>query len=117
MNTSKIEFRSHRSHNDHCDITVYQLDKDTNITYGIYVKSTIHWKGPVGLPIQPGTEFMEIYVGENYNVDSKKRSNSRHYYADAIPKKYNELWQSLKEYYETEICDNDTTEEIKHWHK
>ena len=100
MRTDKVTFNLHTFHNPDCDILEYQLDKDTNITYGIYVKSAIRWRGPVGLPIQIGDEFMELYVGENYNVGSKKRSHSRCYYEiDKLPKKHLAIWQQLKNYY------------------
>jgi hypothetical protein len=102
MNPDNITFNSHKNHNPDCDILCYQLDKDTTITYGVYVKPAIRWKGPVGYPIQIGTEFMEVYVGENYNVDSTKRSHSRCYYNDGdtkVPAKYHKLWQDLKTHY------------------
>ncbi len=102
MNPSNITFNSHTNHNPDCDIVCYQLDKDTSITYGVYVKPTIRFKGPIGYPIQIGTEFMEVYVGENYNINSKKRSYSRVYYNDGdtkVPAKYHKLWQDLKSHY------------------
>lgn len=100
MRTDKVTFNLHTFHNPDCDILEYQLDKDTNITYGVYVKPAIRWRGPVGLPIQIGDEFMEIYSGENYVVGSKKRSHSRCYSdISEIPKKHLALWQQLKNYY------------------
>jgi len=96
-------YHSHKSHNPSCDILERRLNYDTFITYGIYVKPTIHWKGPVGLPITVGTEFMEIYTGENYNAYSKKRSYSKLYYADEIPSKYKEGWLLGKWHYENNL--------------
>lgn len=101
MNPANITFNLHHNHNPDCDIVCYQLDKDTNITYGVYVKPAIRWRGPIGLPIQVGDEFMEVYVGENYNVGSKKRSYSRVYSrtTDKFPEKYSVLWFKLKDHY------------------
>lgn len=106
MRTDKVTFNLHTFHNPHCDIIEYQVDKDTNITFGVYVKPYINrtgrgsYVGQGQYQIEAGTEFMEVYVGENYNVGSKKRSHSRMYYDDMkLPKKHAELWKQLKNYY------------------
>jgi hypothetical protein len=107
MNPNNITFNSHKNHNPHCDIVCYQLDKDTTITYGVYVKPYINKSGRgsyVGqgqYQISAGTEFMEIYVGENYNVGSTKRSYSRCYYDkdNKFPKAHTILWFKLRDWY------------------
>lgn len=97
MNPANITFNLHHNHNPDCDILSYQLDKDTSVTYGRYIRkperSNRH--------INNGDEFMEVYVGENYNVGSKKRSYSRVYYrtTDKFPEKYSVLWFKLKDHY------------------
>lgn len=98
MNPANITFNSHTNHNPDCDIVCYQLDKDTTITYGIYVNNPKGSKRD----IKVGDEFIEVYVGENYNVGSRKRSYSRCYHNDGdtkIPAKYHKLWQDLKSHY------------------
>jgi hypothetical protein len=79
------------SHNPDFDILCGRVDEDTFITYGLQIN------GP-----NPGEETMEIYKGENYNVDSKLRSWSRHYAKDAIPKVWKKQWLSLRFEYRTE---------------
>jgi hypothetical protein len=88
------QFNSHKNHNPDCDILQGHLDSDTFITYGIYVKDSGSRK--------VGDEFMEYYTGENYNVGSSKKSNSRVYGPDAIPAKYQAAWNELKSKYENE---------------
>lgn len=84
-----IKFNSHTVHSD-CDILEGHLDEDRFITYGIYVK------GP-----KKGQEFMEYYCGWNYNIGSKKRSNSRVYTRpENVPKKYVLAYQTLRSTYE-----------------
>ena len=106
MNTNLITFHSHLNHNPSCDIVCYQLDKDTYVTYGIYVKD--YWAGNLRDSKRKTDGFCEVYVGENYNVGSTRRSHSRIFQADknammstwdSIPKKYKELWIELKIYY------------------
>ena len=87
----KVDFHSHKKHNPDADTVQGQLDKDTMITYGIYVNDS---------EIKAGTEFMELYTGENYLPDSSKRSNSRLYSVDKIPTKYKKYWEELKSIYE-----------------
>lgn len=90
-----FKFNSHKNHNPYCDILEGHLDKDTYITYGIYVKdSSAEWK--------KGDEFMEYYTGENYKVGSNKKSSSRLYAIDKIPAKYKAAWEELKAKYEKE---------------
>jgi hypothetical protein len=89
-----FEFNSHKNHNPCCDILQGHLDKDTFITYGIYVKDDGARK--------KGDEFMEYYTGENYNVGSSKKSSSRAYTVDKIPAKYKTAWEELKAKYEAE---------------
>jgi hypothetical protein len=90
-----FEFNSHKNHNPYCDILQGHLDKDTFITYGIYIKDD-------GTRRKAGDEFMEYYTGENYNVGSSKKSNSRVYSVDKIPAKYKAAWEELKAKYESE---------------
>jgi len=97
MNQSNITFNSHKNHNPDCDIVCYQLDKDTTVTYGVYVNKPKN----TNRVINKGDEFMEIYIGENYNVGSTKRSHSRCFYneTEKFPKKYTLLWFQLRDYY------------------
>ena len=99
----EVKFNSHKNHNPYADIVEGKLDKDTMITYGIYVKDSTK-------EIPAGTEFMELYVGENYVVGSSKRSNSRYYTVDKIPAKYKKLWLELKEMYETKYINEVVSE-------
>lgn len=89
----KIKFNSHKNHNPSADILQGHLNDDTFITYGIYIKDASGKK--------VGDEFMEIYTGENYNVGSSKKSNSRVYSPDKIPSKYKSMWNDLKSEYES----------------
>ena len=86
-------FNSHLDHNPECDILEGHLDKDSLITYGIYVK------GP-----KQGLEFMEYYSGSNYKPTSDKRSSSRLFMVDKIPAKYKAMWEDLKKIYENEYA-------------
>ena len=86
-------FNSHLQHNPECDILEGHLDKDSLITYGIYVK------GP-----KEGTEFMEYYSGSNYNPKSDKKSTSRIFTVDKIPAKYRSKWEDLKKIYQDEYA-------------
>lgn len=86
-------FNSHVDHNPECDILEGHLDKDSLITYGIYVK------GP-----KQGLEFMEYYSGSNYKPTSDKRSNSKLFMVDKIPAKYKAMWEDLKKIYEDEYA-------------
>lgn len=95
IKTDKLKFNSHVEHNPCCDIVEYKIDSDTFITYGVYLLPTVHGNKS----IQPGDEFMEMYVGENYNRESQKRSYSRMYYASEIPAKWQSSWNMLKDYY------------------
>lgn len=107
MNLNNVKLNSHKNHNPTCDILCYQLDKDTTITYGVYVKPYIrrdhigNYLGNGLYGINKGTEFMEVYVGENYNVGSTKRSYSRcyQYGTNKMPEKYWKLWVELKQLY------------------
>lgn len=106
IKTDKIKFNSHSVHNPTCDIVQYHIDNDMFITYGVYLVPATHRRS-LGDPnvytiknIQPGDEFMEVYVGENYNPDSTKRSYSRMYYASEIPAKWQSTWKMVKEYYQ-----------------
>lgn len=86
-----LTFHSNKNHNPSCDILVKQLDIDTSITFGIYVKDTDKYK--------KGKVFMELYIGNNYNVGSKKRSYSRYYEYKNIPKKHFKQWLELETIY------------------
>lgn len=92
----KVEFNSHENHNPSCDILCGYIDKDSFITYGVYVTE---YNG-----IKKGSEFMEYYSGENYVFGSTKKSNSRMfkiYEGQEIPEKYREAWLKLKRMYYT----------------
>lgn len=89
-----FKFNSHKNHNPQADILQGHLNRDTFITYGIYVKDSSSRKA--------GDEFMEYYSGENYNTGSTKRSSSRVYSPDKIPAKYKAAWEELKAKYEKE---------------
>jgi hypothetical protein len=84
----KLKFNSHKNHNPNCDILEGHIDKDTFITYGVYVKGD-----------KIGEEFMEYYKGSNYVVDSKQKSLSKRYDKEKIPTKYKSSWDTLKEIY------------------
>ena len=86
-------FNSHVDHNPECDILEGHLDKDSLITYGIYIK------GP-----KEGLEFMEYYSGSNYKPTSDKRSNSKLFMVDKIPAKYKAMWEDLKKIYQNEYA-------------
>jgi len=81
----KITYRPHTSHNPFCDIVEGQIDTDTMITFYKVLES--------------GLQGCEVYIGENYNVGSKKKSRSWNYDTSTIPKKYYENWVKLKDYY------------------
>lgn len=99
---AKDTFNSHKNHNPAADILQRQLDRDTMITYGIYVKDLGSKK--------KGDEFMEIYIGSNYVPDSTKRSHSKYYTSDQIPSKYKSVWDELKSKYENELKESSLTE-------
>lgn len=83
-----FRFNSHECHNPACDILEGFIDKDSLLTYGIYV----------GGPHQ-GQEFCEYYHGSNYRAGSKAKSYSRHYVAPRIPTAYVSMWEELREMY------------------
>lgn len=90
----KIQFNSHEKHNPDVDILSGYLDKDSYITYGVYIKDTKYAK--------KGDEFMEYYKGSNYMPDSTEKSSSRMYKVyngDKIPTKYKNKWEELKSLY------------------
>lgn len=103
-----VKLNLHTLHNPDCDILVYRDDKDTNITYGIYVKPYINKSGRGNYigngqwEIPVGTEFMEVYVGENYVQGSRAKSYSRVYYdkQDKMPKSRTILWFKLRAHYQ-----------------
>jgi hypothetical protein len=86
---NRIKFNSHKTHNPDCDILELKISKDAFITYCI----NIHTK----------EESMEYYSGKNYVSNSLVRSNSKYYLTNNIPKKYRNVWNGLKYYYETKI--------------
>lgn len=108
LDQDKLNFNSHLVHNPYCDILEYQINDDTYITYGMYVKPSVSNKGPIEMVLPVCTEFMEIYTGENYNVNSKKRGHSKMYYKNEIPEKYKALWVSIRSYYIRHILTPDT---------
>jgi hypothetical protein len=85
----QTKFNSHKNHNHNADILEGKIDKDSFITYYVYVN---------GKDI--GKEGMEYYTGENYVVGSNKKSSSRNYSVDKIPSKYKKAWDKLKLEYE-----------------
>ena len=87
-----LVFNSHKDHNPTCDILEGHLDRNSLITYGIYVN------GP-----NIGNEFMEYYSGPNYKPESVgKNSSSRMYTSDKIPAKYKSMWNELREIYQSD---------------
>ena len=102
-----VKLNLHTLHNPSCDILEYRDDKDTIVTYGIYVKpyknksgrGNYIGKGEWEIPV--GAEFMEVYVGKNYVLGSRARSYSRVYYfgTDKAPKSRVDLWMKLKAHY------------------
>jgi len=87
----KTKFNSHKNHNPSADILEGHLDKDSYITYVVYIKDAGRAKA--------GEEFMEYYIGENYKLGSNKKSHSRVYSVDKIPSKYKKAWDKLKSEY------------------
>lgn len=66
-------------------IAVVQLDVDTSFTYYEDIEDPKKWGS-------------ELYIGSNYNVDSKKKSYSRNYKKwKNLPEKYKDLASDLKE--------------------
>ena len=80
VNFIDYKFNSHKNHNPVVDILEGHLNRDTMITYGIYIKDDGSKK--------KGDEFMELYTGSNYMSGSSKKSNSRYYEPSKIPVKY-----------------------------
>jgi hypothetical protein len=81
---------SHKNHNPQCDIIESRIDKDSHITYGIYVN------GP-----KTGDEFFEYYRGSNYNVGSNLPSYSLHKAGeDNVPKAHKNRWNAARKYYQ-----------------
>jgi hypothetical protein len=70
------------THNTNAEIVRGEIDKDSYMTY---------YKDK-----HTGVEGMEYYTGKNYKVNSDKKSYSRNYSPDKIPKKYKESWDFLK---------------------
>jgi hypothetical protein len=97
-----LVFNSHKNHNPNCDILEGHLDRNSLITYGIYVN------GP-----NKGKEFMEYYSGPNYKPESvgTSRSSSRMYQPDKIPAKYLNMWHELREIYQNEYEGGRSTNE------
>ena len=88
----KVWFLSHEFHNPNCDIVCGQLDENTVICYGVYVKEK-----PLN---KVGTEFFEYYSGKNYVSGSNQtKSYSRGCPVDRIIPKYRKTWQQLKDMY------------------
>lgn len=85
-----LNFNSHKDHNPNCDILEGHIDRNTLITYGIYVSGA-----------DTGKEFMEYYSGPNYKPESTgKNSSSRIYTPDKIPSKYQNMWNELRAIYQ-----------------
>ena len=109
MKTIQESTINHHTYNPDCNIVTGYIDADTFITYGVYIKPTVHLMrtedSAVRVPrnILPGQEFMEVYTGQNYVPSSKKRSHSRHFYSEAIPASYMKAWQTLKDYYDNRL--------------
>jgi len=87
---TKHSLLSHKNHNPQCDIIESRIDKDSHITYGIYVN------GP-----KIGDEFFEYYRGSNYNVGSNLPSYSLHKGGeDNVPKAHKNRWNAARKYYQ-----------------
>jgi len=87
---TKHSLLSHKNHNPQCDIIESRIDKDSFITYGVYVN------GP-----NTGDEFFEYYRGSNYNVGSNLPSYSLHKAGeDNVPKAHKIRWNAAREYYQ-----------------
>lgn len=87
-----LKFNSHKVHNPNCDIMEIKIDKDTVLTYGIYIKGE-----------KLGEEFSEYYKGSNYVNNSTAKSYSKSYKLKDTPKKYIETVNKLKEIYNTQF--------------
>lgn len=85
IHPSRLTFNSHKKHNPQFDILELSISPDAFITYS--------------LELNTGNEYLEYYAGENYVGSSTAKSTSRKYDKAAIPKKYNNVWNGLKEYY------------------
>lgn len=76
-----------RTFNSECFMLSWDLNKNTDLIYGIYTE------GP-----NKGKEFMEVYQGPNYksNCDKNCLNYSRHYDAEKVPKTFIVEWNRLK---------------------
>lgn len=72
--------------NPECFILQGQIDRDSAITYGIYIRG-----------IYVGDEFMEFYKGPNYVEGAKSKNYSQHFKAAEIPNIWKKVWTDLKE--------------------
>jgi len=96
-----LKFNSHKDHNPEADILEGHIDRNTLITYGIFVK------GP-----KTGEEFMEYYTGPNYKPESlNKSSRSKYFSSSEIPAKYKKMWDELKSTYENDYEGGKSTSE------
>jgi hypothetical protein len=84
IETIELVFHSHVNYNPDCDILELPMGESI-ITYGVYVS------GP-----RKGDEFMEYYSGPNYTAYGGKKSYSRCYSVDRIPKAWRPVWEVLK---------------------
>jgi len=92
LTENRLTFNSHLTHNPFCDILELKISKDAYITYCIDLITK--------------EESMEYYSGENYVVNSRLKSTSRHYKSNEIPKKYINVWNALKYHYTSKILKN-----------
>ena len=93
---SQFKFLSHKSHNPSCYIVESRIDKDSYMTYGVYVN------GP-----KTGDEFFEYYRGENYAVGSKLQSYSLHKAGeDNVPKAHLNAWKAARTYYQDVLAES-----------
>ena len=92
LTENRLKFNSHLNHNPSCDILELKISKDAFITYC--------------LDLTTNKESMEYYSGQNYVVNSRLKSISRHYKSNEIPKKYIAVWNALKYHYTNKILKN-----------
>lgn len=72
-------------HNPDCFILVGDYDRNTDVTYCVYVRGE-----------KIGQESCEIYMGPNYKSGATCPNRSYHYTVDKIPKRWISYWQELK---------------------
>lgn len=89
----QVEFLSHKNHNPYCDIISTPLCPDSYLTYYIVLSGE-----------GAGNEGCEYYRGQNYSVNSRAKSYSRHWPMNKVPNKYQAMVQQLKEIYRSQYA-------------